>query len=390
MNILHVISSMHPNAGGTSQAIRNIVPSLNKLGVNNEVVSLDDPNIDFANYDNFKIYKLGKGKTSYQYSYKLLVWLKNNVFEYDVVVVHGIWQYHNFALYQALKNNKNKKIKTPKVIIMPHGMLDPYFQNAPDRKWKALRNEVVWKVTEQKAINAADAIFFTCGEELQLAKYTFKGYRPQREINVGFGIEPPPALTTEMLFQFKQLMPEVNKYWLFLSRIDPKKGVELLIEAYNELCLHNKEVPCLVIAGPTDSDYAIKMKEKAKLNPKIYFPGMLKGDVKWGAFYGCELYILPSFQENFGIAIVEAMSCEKPVLISKNINIWKEIEAGNCGRTLERLDSHILMEELDSFSKMTNEKMYLLGKNAYSTFENNFNIHNQAHILFKELQKFKG
>lgn len=387
MNILHVISSMHPNAGGTSQAIRNIIPSLKKLGVNNEVVSLDDPNTKFAANDDFKLYKLGKGKTSYQYNSKLSIWLDSTALNYDAILVHGIWQYPNFALYQALKKIKSRKVKVPKIIIMPHGMLDPYFQKAPDRKWKALRNEVVWRLTEQKAINAADAIFFTCQEELQLAKSTFKGYHPQREINVGFGIEPPPSLQKEMLLEFKKLLPEVTNYWLFLSRIDPKKGVELLIEAYSQLCLYNDAIPDLVIAGPADSDYAIKMKAKAKSNPKIHFPGMLKGDVKWGAFYGCNLYILPSFQENFGIAIVEAMSCKKPVLISKNINIWKEIEAGNCGITLDYLGVDIIKEELNSFSKITNEEMYLLGKNAFSTFENNFNIHIQAHTLFKELQK---
>src|SRR5690606_26372536 len=196
---------------------------------------------------------------------------------------------------------------------------DPWFQRDKSRRLKAFRNEIYWRLTEKKTVNQADGLLFTCHQELLLARETFKGYKPKQELNVGYGIQAPPTYTE------KSMPPALadKPYWLFLSRIHPKKGVDLLIRAYDELCSQSSGVPDLVIAGPADSDYARQMIEIAEDNPKIHFAGMLQGDAKWGALYGCEAFILPSHQENFGIAVVEALACSKPVLISDQVNIWR-------------------------------------------------------------------
>ncbi|GEC72337.1 Glycosyltransferase involved in cell wall bisynthesis [Flavobacterium flevense] len=377
---------MSPLSGGTSQAIRNIIPNLESLNVKNDVVCLDAKDQDYGLKDNFNVYKIGKGKTSYQYSPLLTDWFLKKLQYYDVVVVHGIWQYANYGIYKAIKKVKKSKSKLPKVIIMPHGMLDPYFQKAADRKWKALRNEIVWRLTEKKAINAADAVFFTCEEELNLARTTFRGYKPKLAINVGIGIPNPPAETTEMRSAFKLLSPSVpNNYWLFLSRIHPKKGIDLLITAYNNLCLKTRNIPDLVIAGPTHSLYAEEMIALAKDNSKIHFVGMLSGKAKWGAFYGCQAYLLPSHQENFGIAIVEAMACEKPVLITKNINIWREIQADNSGWILEDLTVASIEQQLQEIAALPVAKIKQTGRQAKQTFEDKFNVRNQSKIFVATL-----
>ncbi len=104
-------------------------------------------------------------------------------------------------------------------------------------------------------------------------------------------------------------------------------------------------MPALVVAGPNDSTYAAEMLRLAgQLNlrvtygetdssdhPQVYFPGMLQGHAKWGAFYGCSAFVLPSHQENFGIAVVEALACGKQVLISNQVNIFHEIETSYAG-----------------------------------------------------------
>jgi glycosyltransferase involved in cell wall biosynthesis len=255
---------------------------------------------------------------------------------------------------------------------MPHGMLDPYFQNAPERKWKAFRNEILWRFTEKKCINAADAIFFTCQEEMRLASSTFKGYQPQKTINIGYGVQTPPENTIELKQAFEQKCPNIQgkQYWLFLSRIHQKKGVDLLINAYNLIVSINPNVPDLVIAGPIESDYAKQMIALSSNNNKIHFPGMLQGAEKWGAFYNCEAYLLPSHQENFGIAIVEAMACQKPVVISNYINIWKEIEVGNGGWILNELNEVKILDILLEISNLSNPELIQKGLFAYETFEN--------------------
>jgi hypothetical protein len=125
---------MHPKAGGPCQGIRNSIPHLEQLGVQNEVVCLDNPDEEYGIMDHFKIHKLGKGITSYQYHSPLFEWLRTNLHNYDRVIVHGIWQFPNYAVYRAIKELKKIKKKVPKVIIMPHGMMDPYFQKSPERK----------------------------------------------------------------------------------------------------------------------------------------------------------------------------------------------------------------------------------------------------------------
>jgi glycosyltransferase involved in cell wall biosynthesis len=88
----------------------------------------------------------------------------------------------------------------------------------------------------------------------------------------------------------------------------------------------------LVIAGPGwDSEFGRRVKERIGGDARIHAVGMLEGDAKWGAIYGCEAFILPSHQENFGIAVVEALACNKPVLISNKVNIWREISDGVAG-----------------------------------------------------------
>ena len=93
------------------------------------------------------------------------------------------------------------------------------------------------------------------------------------------------------------------------------------------------DFPALIIAGPTDSTYAKEMMALAsKLKADdVHFCGMLRGNEKWGALYSCEAFILPSHQENFGIAVVEALACGRPVLISDQVNIFTEIKSEGAG-----------------------------------------------------------
>jgi glycosyltransferase involved in cell wall biosynthesis len=378
---------MKPSSGGPCQGIRNSIPHLQIMGISNDVVCLDNEEDDYGVEDHFKIVKLGKGVTSYQFSSQLTKWLEKNIVNYDAVIVHGIWQFPNYAVYKVIRS-LNKQINNfPKVIVMPHGMLDPYFQKDASRKWKAKRNEIVWELTEKRAINAADAMFFTCEEELLLARTTFQGYHPRKEINVGYGIRNPPEKTEQHQQAFQEIIPTLNSnYWLYLSRIHPKKGVDLLIKSYMALCSGNVDVPDLVIAGPVDSEYAKEMMDLAQNNSKIHFTGMLKGDAKWGAMYGCEAYLLPSHQENFGIAIVEAMACRKPVLVTQQVNIWREIKASDSGWILETSTAENIEKMLKIILETNPFELIQKGQNAYKNFEEKFTVAERATIFAETIK----
>jgi glycosyltransferase involved in cell wall biosynthesis len=223
-------------------------------------------------------------------------------------------------------------------------------------------------------------------------------------VNVGFGIAEPPAYHQSLLEAFSEKCPQLgnSSYLLFLSRIHEKKGLDLLIEAYRNVLYEVKEsktalvlvdskgeefsdtpapqyeFPKLVIAGPglqtPYGQYIQKMvAENPDLRKSVYFPGMLTGDAKWGAFYGCEAFVLPSHQENFGIAVVEALACSRPVMISNQVNIWREIESMGGGFIADDTlgQTQQMLEKWQSISQAEKNDM---GFRARNTFEKFFSI----------------
>lgn len=391
MNLLRIITSMDPTSGGPCQGIRNSVPELEKLGIHNEVVCLDDPDASFVGKDPFPVHAIGPKKGPLSYSAKLIPWLLENLNRFDAVIVEGLWQYHSYAaekairIFKKLQSKSLKKSNVPKLFVMPHGMLDPYFQRAPERRLKAIRNWIYWKIVEGKVVNNAFGILFTCEAELLLARETFRPYRPHREINAGFGIQPPPAYDAAMTGAFLQKCPQVfnRPFILFLGRIHEKKGVDLLVQSFLEVydsLQENSEGSKiqLVIAGPgLETSYGQKVLQLAHRNSNacnsIFFPGMLTGDAKWGAFYSCEAFSLPSHQENFGISVAEALACSKPVLISNQVNIWKEIQAGGGGLvspdTVEGTKETLL-----HWDKLSSPEKAEMEKGAQNTYIKNFAI----------------
>lgn len=385
MKILRIIPSMNPESGGPCQGIRNSIPELKKLGVANEVVSLDDPEANFLGQDPFIIHALGKSKTSWGYNKQLVPWLLVHFHEYDLVVIHALWLYHSHAAVKAILTYRKNHTTSPKVFVMPHGMLDPYFQKATSRKLKALRNEVYWKLIEKNVINRSDGVLFTCEEELLLARTTFPNYRPNREINVGYGIQHPPAFQPAMQKAFMARLPSWNgePHLLFLSRVHPKKGVDLLIKAYLRLEKEVAKLPQLVIAGPSlDGDFGAEMQVLAAASANIYFPGMLSGDAKWGAFYTSEAFVLPSHQENFGIAVVEAMACHKPVLISDKVNIWREIAKENAGIVKNDTEEETY-QLLKNWFSLTAEEKKEMANAAFKGYQSYFTIAQAAQQFIK-------
>lgn len=389
MKILRVISSMDPTAGGPCQGIRNSIPALTDLGVHNEVVCLDTPNAAYLGRDRFKIHAIGPAKGPWAHADTLIPWLKENAIDFDAVIVHGLWQFTSYAVYKALKTTKEKQIP---YFVMPHGMLDPYFQKAPERRLKAIRNWVFWKLIEGKVVNNAKGVLFTCEEELLLARETFTPYKPNKELNVGYGIQTPPAFKPEMTEAFVKKCSNLNNkpFLLFLSRIHHKKGLDLLLDAYHNYVSQNGASFDLVIAGPgLESEFGKGLLEHVEthinIKPHVHFTGMLSGDAKWGAFYNSEAFILPSHQENFGIAIVEALACSKPVLISNKVNIWREIKGETAG-LVENDDAKGTLNLLSNFGALKAEEKVEMQENALATFKTYYSINPAADRLNTTLQ----
>ncbi len=323
MKILHCIHSLDPAIGGPLEWLRQSTLALAQRGHDVQVATLDGPGARGIAHFPATVHALGPGRGSYGYSARFLPWMREHHACFDAVVVHGIWQYHSFGVWRALHRT------TTPYFVFPHGMLDPWFNRT--YPLKHLKKLLYWPWADYRVLRDAAAVLFTSEEERRLARQSFSLYRCH-EVVVNFGTAAPEVDLTAARETFLNGFPELRdqKFLLFLGRIHVKKGIEELIRAFARV-----DAEHLVVAGPcADHQYLARLRgltnglEAAK---RITFTGMLSGAPKWGAFAAADAFILPSHQENFGIAVVEALACATPVLISNQINIWREIVADGSG-----------------------------------------------------------
>ena len=327
MKILRSIHSVNPALGGPIESVKQSSAILARRGHVVEIVSLDAPADSWVRECPVPVHALGPGRGNYGYSARFTPWIRERHANYDAVIIQGLWQYSSFGVWRALHGTP-----TP-YFVFPHGMLDPWFKrNYP---LKHLKKLLYWPWAESRVLRDAAAVLFTSEEERRLARESFPLYRCE-EVVVSYGTATPDVDLANARETFLERFPQLRdrRFLLFLGRLHEKKGCELLIEAFaavrNSTEL-NRSLD-LVIAGPcADEGYRRHLEQMAGSDAGIVFTGMLSGSQKWGALSGAEAFILPSHQENFGIAVAEALACGTPVLISNKVNIWREIETAEAG-----------------------------------------------------------
>lgn len=380
MKILRVIASLNPTGGGPSEGVRRIDAVLNRLGHITDVVTLDSPNNSGHDYPG-QVFDLGPSFGGYGYNPRIVRWLRENAKNYDAVVVNGIWQYHSFAAWRALAGG------TVPYFVYTHGMLDPWFKkNYPI---KHLKKCLYWPWADYRVLRDAAGVLFTCEEEMLLAPQSFSLYSAKAHV-VKYGSARPPENTTEIRSAFLDLYPDLRnkRLLLYLGRIHEKKGCDILIEAFSRIA-HLDENVVLIMAGPDQTGLGDKLREVSRLHgveERVRWPGMLQGNVKWGAFYSSELFVLPSHQENFGIAVAEALACSLPVLISNKVNIWREINEDGVG--LVGNDDLVDTENnLRLWISMASERRMAMSKQASVTYEERYTVEQMANSLVEVISK---
>ena len=384
MNLLHIITSVNPAGGGPIEAVKQLGTTLVSQGHRVEIASLDRPGAPYLEQCPLPVFPLGPPKLGYAFSNRLIPWLRENRSRYDAVSVHGIWQFHSFASWRALHNSNTA------YVVFTHGMLDPWFKK--QYPLKHLKKWMYWPWADYRVLRDAQAVLFTCEEERVLARQSFWLYRCN-EVVVNYGTAKPTGDAQLEVGKFFGRYPELRgkKLALFIGRVHPKKGCDMLIEAFATVLAKRPEWH-LIIAGPDQVGWQKKLQHRAEkfgMASRITWTGMISGSIKWGALRAAEVFVLPSHQENFGIAVAEALAAGTPTLISDKVNIWREIQADGAGIVAEDCLSGTC-ELFRSYLDLPQEKKLAMRQLAGQCFEQRFEIKKAAESLLAVLASVTG
>jgi glycosyltransferase involved in cell wall biosynthesis len=326
VKLLHVLPTFDPAAGGPVEGVRQSAVALVKLGHAVELATLDAPDAPHLARSPVPIAALGPGRTKYGFAPHAAVWLREHAPRFDAVIVDGLWQYHGLATRHALRG-----LPIP-YYVFAHGMLDPWFkQTFP---LKHLKKCLYWPWGEYRVLRDARAVLFTTEEERLRARQSFRLYRARERV-VSYGAVEPPGDAARLCAGFLSTYPALSsrRVLLFLGRLHPKKGCDLLLHAFARVAQAEPQLH-LVMAGTGDGQTVEQLRALALelgIAERMTWTGLLQGELKWGALCASDAFVLPSHQENFGVAVVEALASGTPVLISDKVNIWREVDADGAG-----------------------------------------------------------
>jgi len=334
MKILHVIADLNPSSGGPPKAALETCQSLVREG---QQVTLFTTNLvdggtsnvplgEAVNVEGVNIYYFPCGKfRKWPVSIPMARAIRENINNFDIVEIHGLYLFPSVVTAYYCR-----KYKIP-YLILPHGSLDPFL-----RKKGRLKKAIYHLLIEKRNLNNAAAIHYTAEEEKNLAHSALKIRAPALVVPLGLNTNEYSQLPKRNSFRSKY--PEVGDKLILLSlgRINFKKGFDLLTKAFGQVAQLRPDAR-LVIAGPEDTGYGDQVRRwlaEFGVLDKTIFTGMLSGREKLAALADADIFVLPSYTENFGIALVEAMACGLPVITTYKVNIWREIAQAGAGEII--------------------------------------------------------
>ncbi len=368
MRVLHIIHDLAPAGGGPPEHLRQLGAAYGQVGVEPEVLSLDPPGTPYLTRYPFPVHALGPVSTTYGYKPAVGAWLRDHARRYDALIVDGLWQYPGAAARAAAR-----RAGVP-YLVFPHGMLDPWFRER--FPLKHVKKQLFWWASQYAVLRDASRVVFTTEAEEALAGRTFWP-RHWRSAVVPLGTNRPGGDPAAQEAAFHAAVPGLRGrgFFLFLGRIHTKKGCDLLLRAFATVASANLQLD-LVLAGPDEGGLRAGLEQIAAergIAGRVHFPGMLEGDPKWGAFRAAEAFVLPSHQENFGIAIAEAIACGLPVLISDKINIWRYVEEDGTGFVDEDTEPGTL-RLLQRWLGLSREERRTIAGRTAASFEKRFSM----------------
>lgn len=367
MKVLQIIGGISPRYGG-SKALLGMCRELRKLGVDTDIAAinidgdgvLNVPLGSAVEVDGAIVYHFSSPMLSkYAFSPDLSRWVAGQIKNYDLLHFHGIYL-HGFVSTIP----KARRLHVP-YIIRPMGQLAEWSMG--QGRLRKLTYLWLWG---RRFLNGAAAIHYTADAEREEAEQY--GIRAPGVV-IPLGVEDDD-LNLPRSWAFREKHPQIGdrKIVLFMSRLHPVKGLELVIEVVESLSGGRADF-VLVIAGEGSKAYEEKLRHMVQtsgLQDRVIFVGFVDGEAKRALLRDADIFILPSHQENFGMAIVEAMAAGLPVIISRHVNIHREIAAAGAGIVIA-IDSAQVAAALQRLLD-DNSLCDTMGKNAKELVEARF------------------
>ena len=358
MKILSFISSLDLNGGGPSRSVPMLVKGLAELGVDVTLMTIRSTNMNIHALEGTTA-KLKVLEPSFSRK-EIAQYLKSEKFNLIQIQSMWDWPYHKVMV-------EARKLGIP-YIVTPRGMLEPW--SLSQKKWK---KKLAWWLYQRNDVQKSVCVFTTAKMEAEhvtnLGITTCKAVIPN-------GIETDS-------YPCKTSVDVVKKQVLFLSRVHVKKGIEVLFEVWKLIHPDYEDWQLLVI-GNGEAEYihslenrveCLGLKESIKILPPVF------GNDKIQIYQESALFCLPSYSENFGMAIAEAMSCGTPVITTTNCpwNILNDTKTGWC------IDLNVdnLERALREALSMNPTELYDMGQKASKLIYENFDYRNVTRKTLK-------
>ena len=383
MKVLHVIPSLSPALGGPTQVALQIVKAMRSQGIDGEIVTTNHdqaivPLETLTEYQGVPVWFLPITSTlkEYIFSASLTKWLWQHVADYDLLDNHYLFSYAPSCAAAIAR------LQHIPYTLRTQGQLTPWAL-----KQSRFKKQLYTLAIERHNLRQAAAIHCTTQQEAEdLRNFGI----PTATITLPLGVEPPtPIANATSKLQNLYGIPGDRTIVLFLSRLHPKKRPDLLIEAFQQAIIQNSHCH-LILAGSGDTEYTNCLQQlvaKNHLSDRVTFTGFVTGEQKNLILQGADIFVLPSYSENFGIAVAEAMAAGLPVIVTPGVQISTDIAIANAGIVIDSKTELVrAIAQLVESQAMRSQ----LSQNAIKLATNKYNWDKIASLLISDYSKIVG